>query len=157
MCGPMFGLVGAGISAIGQLSAGMADAAMSKYNAKVAKLNAAAAIREGMAQAGATRDEFAAVEGQQRAGLAKAGVDINSGTAAVLQTETIRREEHAAATDIWRGRTEQVKFKNQETLLKAEAKAKKTGAIIGAFSTFANSVGQGISGSMGAGKPVALG
>lgn len=140
MCAPM---IGAAVSAIGSLASGMAQASMSKYNAKVAKLNADAAVREGMAQAGATRDEFATVQGQQRAGLAKAGVDVNSGTAAILQTETVRREEHAAATDIWRGRSEQTKYLNQETLLKAEAKAQKTGAIIGAFSNLIGGIPTG--------------
>lgn len=142
MCIP---LVGAGISAIGTFASGMAQSAMSKYNAKVAKLNADAAIREGIAQSGATRDEFATVAGQQQATLAKSGVDINQGTAALIGTETMRREEHAAATDIWRGRTEQVKFQNQAKLLKAEAKAQRTGAIIGAFSSFAS----GMQGSVG--------
>lgn len=140
MCAPMLGAV---VSAVGGLASGMAQASMTKYNAKVAKLNAEAAMREGLAQAGATRDEFATVAGQQRAGLAKAGVDINQGTAAILQTETMRREEHAAATDIWRGRTEQVKYENQAKLLKAEAKAQKTGAIIGAFSSLIGGIPTG--------------
>lgn len=146
-------MIGAAVSAIGSLASGMAQASMSKYNAKVAKLNAEAAIREGMAQAGATRDEFATVQGQQRAALAKGGVDINQGTAAVIQTETIRREEHAAATDIWRGRTEQVKYENQAKLLKAEAKAQKTGAIIGAFSNLIGGIPTGgSSGALSLGK-----
>lgn len=136
---------------MGTLASGMAQSAMSKYNARVAKLNADAAIREGLAQAGATRDEFATVGGQQRAGLAKAGVDINSGTAAVIQQETVRREEHAAATDIWRGRTEQVKYENQATLLKAEAKAQKTGAIIGAFSNLIGGLPSSKSGALSLG------
>lgn len=157
MCGMALGVVGGVISAIGTYASGMASSAMSKYNAKVAKINARAAIREGMAQSYATRDQFAEEAGKQRAALAKSGVDINSGTAALLQTETMRREEHAAATDIWRGRTEQVRYLNEEKLLKAEAKAQKQGAMIGALSGLAGALGNvKIGGSAGGGNPVSL-
>jgi hypothetical protein len=155
MCGPLIGIAGAAISAFGSIAAGMAQKQVADYNAKVAEINAAAAVREGLAQAGATRDEFQDVAGSQRAALAKSGVDINSGTAAVLGLETQRREETAASIDIWRGRTEQTKYMNQSEVYKAEGKAARTAGFIGAASSLVGAV-SGL-GGLGAGSPLKLG
>ena len=149
------GMIGGVISAIGSVAAGQAQASVAEYNAKVASLNAAAAYREGLAQAGATRDQFTDVAGQQRASLAKAGVDINSGTSAILGLETKRREETAAAVDIWRGATEQTKYLNQAGAYKAEASAARLSGMIGGFTSLIG--GMSGFGQQGAGKPLALG
>ncbi len=155
MCGPAIGIIGAVVSAAGSVMAGMAQQQVANYNAEVAKLNAAASVREGFAQAGATRDQFAEVAGTQRAALAKSGVDVNAGTSAVLGLETQRREEVAAAVDIWRGRSEGVKYENQAEVYKAEGRAAMMGGVIGA----ASSLVSGISGlgGMGQGQSLKLG
>lgn len=156
MCMMAAGLIGGVISAVGSIAAANAQKQMADYQAKVAELNAQAAVREGNAQAGATRDQFAEVAGAQRASLAKSGVDINSGTAAVLGLETARREETAAAVDIWRGRTEQTKWMNQRDASKAEGKAAMQAGYIGAATSLVGAI-SGISGSIGAGSPLKLG
>jgi hypothetical protein len=135
MCMMVMGLIGAGISAAGAIAGGMAQKQMADYQAKVAEINAASARQEGITQAGATRDQYQEVAGSQRAALAKSGVDINSGTSATLGLELQRREEVAAAVDIWRGRTEGVKFQNQAEAAKAEGKAAMTAGIIGGASS----------------------
>ena len=131
---------------------GMAQGQVADYNAKVAEINAEAAVREGFAQSGATRDQFAEVKGAQTAALAKSGVDINAGTSATLGLETQRREEVAAAVDIWRGRTEQTKYKNQAEVFRAEAKSARMAGMIGAASSLIG----GLSG-LGQGSPMSLG
>jgi hypothetical protein len=148
----MVGLIGAGISAMGSVMSGMAQQQVANYNAEVARANAEAAVREGFAQSGATRDQFSEVKGAQAAALAKSGVDVNAGTSAVLGLETQRREETAAAVDIWRGRTEQTKYKNQAETYKAEGKAAMMIGVIGAASSLVG----GLSG-MGQGAPLQLG
>lgn len=147
--------IGGIISAIGSVAAGMAQASVAKYNEKVSEINASAAYREGLANAGATRDQFGDVAGEQRAALAKAGVDIDSGTAAILGYETKRREETAAAVDIWKGATEQTKYLNQAGAYKAEGKAAMMSGIIGGLTSLVGEM-SGF-GSQGAGKPVSLG
>ncbi len=146
MCAPM---IGAAVGAIGSVMSGVMAQQSANYQAKVAEINAEAAMREGYAQAGATRDQFREVKGQQVAALAKSGVDINSGSATVLGLETQRREEVAAAVDIWRGKTEQVKYKNQAAIAKAEGKAAMIGGIIGGVSSL-------VGGMQGAGQGSAL-
>lgn len=138
MCAPA---IGAAIGAIGSVVGGIMAQQQANYQAKVAEINATSAYQEGVAQAGATRDQFAEVKGAQVAALAKSGVDINSGTSQVLALETQRREEVAAAVDIWRGRTEQTKWLNQAKVAKAEGKA----ALVGGM------------GGMGQGTPLKLG
>lgn len=126
MCAPA---IGAAIGAIGSVVGGIMAQQQANYQAKVAEINATSAYQEGVAQAGATRDQFAEVKGAQVAALAKSGVDINSGTSQVLALETQRREEVAAAVDIWRGRTEQTKWLNQAKVAKAEGKAALVGGM----------------------------
>lgn len=149
MCGPFISVA---IGAIGSLASGAMGMMQANYQAKVAKYNAEAAMREGFAQAGATRDEYRTVKGQQAVGLAKAGVDVNAGTAGVLGIETQRREEVAAAVDIWRARTEATKWNNQAAAAKAEGMASMIGGVIGAVSGVVGGMG-----NMGQGQPMKLG
>lgn len=155
MCMMAVGLIGAAVSAAGSVMAGMAQQQVANYNAKVSEINAEAATREGVAQSGATRDQFAEVAGKQRASLAKSGVDINSGTAAMLGLETQRREEVASAVDIWRGRTEATDYKNQAGSYKAAGKAAMMGGVIGAASSLVGGL-SGMTGLGGIGQGSAL-
>lgn len=149
MCVPF---LGAALGAAASIAGGVAQAQMAKYQERVAKINAEAAVREGFAQAGATRDQFAEVKGAQTAALAKSGVDINSGTSAVLGLETQRREEVASAVDIWKGRSEQTAYLNQAKAAKAEGRAAMLGGILGGVTSLVG----GLSG-LGQGKPLAFG
>lgn len=145
-------MLGAVIGAVGSVVGGIMGMQQANYQAKVAKINAQSAMQEGLAQAGATRDQFADVKGAQVAALAKSGVDVNAGTSQVLALETQRREEVAAAVDIWRGRTEQTKWLNQAKAAKAEGKAALIGGILGGVSGLVGGMG-----SMGQGSPLKLG
>lgn len=163
MCGPVAGILGAAVSAAGSIMAGMAQQQVADYNAEVSRINAQAAVRESFAQAGATRDQYQEVASSQRAALAKAGVDINSGTSAVLGLETQRREEVAAAVDIWRGRTEQTKYLNQAEVYKAEGKAAMMAGVIGGVSSLVSGIsglggqGQGQAVKLGQAQPITSG
>lgn len=149
MCVPV---LGAAIGAIGSVMSGIAGMQAANYQAEVAKINAELAMREGLAQAGATRDQYEEVKGAQRAALAKSGVDVTAGTSAILAIETQRREEAAAAVDIWRGRVEETKYLNQAKAAKAEGRAAMIGGIIGGISGLVG----GMQGS-GQGSPLKLG
>lgn len=144
----MIALVGAGVSAAGSIAGGMAQSAVANYNAKVANINAAAAMREGFYNAGTTRDQYQEVASAQRAAFGNAGVVANSGSAETLQFENQRREEIAAGLDIWRARTQQTAYQNQAGQFKAEGAAARTAGFIGA----ATSLVSGISGMAGAGQ-----
>lgn len=150
-------MLGAAIGAVGSIVSAVAQKQVADYNAKVSQMNAAAAVREGFAQAGATRDQYDQVRGTQVAQLAKSGVDVASGTATVLALETQRRAETAAAVDIWKGRSEQTKYLNQADLQKAEGRSALIGGFINAGASLVGAFsGMGRAGT-GQGTPLSLG
>lgn len=131
----MAAMIGPAVSAAGSIASGMAQASVANYNAQVAKMNANAAVQEGFYNSGTARDQYQEVAGAQRAALGKAGVVIDSGTAALLQVENQRREEVAAGLDIWRGRTQATAYNNQAAQFKAEGSAAKTAGFIGGLTS----------------------
>lgn len=128
MCDPM--TTATVVTAAGTVASGMAQSAVANYNQRVANLNAQAALQEGFANAGNTRAQFRDIASSQTAALAKAGVNLGSVTAERLALENQRREEYSAATDIWRGRTQQTAYLNQAGQFKAEGSAAKTASFI---------------------------
>lgn len=100
------GVIGGGISAVGQLEAGQATANAASYRAEVAKNNAAIALQNatyaeqsGSAKATVQGMKGAAIGGKIKAGQGASGVDVNSGSAvavraaqreaSLLDTETV--------------------------------------------------------------------
>jgi hypothetical protein len=61
---------------------------MAELNARALEFEAAEAVRKGDSDANVVRRRANQILGKQRAGLAASGVDINTGTAAVVQQET---------------------------------------------------------------------
>lgn len=97
------GIAGAGVSAIGAISSGQAQAANANYQAQVAKNNATIAGQnaEYATQAGAVKAESTSLqardqEAKVRVGLAASGIDVNSGSAA--DVETTQRETGSLST-----------------------------------------------------------
>lgn len=123
----------------GHVAEGFLANSMAKYNARIAGQNAAAAVQEGNAAGYQTIDEFRRVEGAQKAALAKAGVDVNSGSALQLALDTEKAKQFSYATDLWRGQTEGTKYRNQAQQMRYEGKvAAATGAFRG-FTSLLNS------------------
>lgn len=146
MCLPL-AIIGAGVSAAGSVLGGVMAQQQANYAADAAKANAQAANQQGYAQAGAVRDQYSEVAAKQRAQLAAAGVDVNSGSAGMLALETQTRTERAAATQIWQGRSEATAYRNQAAVDKAQGKAAMIGGVIGGVSSILG----GISGIPGIG------
>lgn len=93
VAGLVAGALGSGISAIGAISSADAQAQTASYqaqvarnNATIANQNAAYSIKAGEAQATAQGLKSRAELGAAVAGLAASGVDVNSGSAADVQT-----------------------------------------------------------------------
>jgi hypothetical protein len=123
----------------GHVAEGFMANSMAKYNARIAKGNAAAAVREGNAAGYQTLREFRQIEGAQKASLAKAGVDVGSGTAQQLALDTEKAKQFAYATDLWKGQSERTKYVNQAKLMRHEGRiAMATGAMRG-FTSLLNS------------------
>ena len=139
----VLGPIGAGLGAGGSIMSGFAQANAAKYQATVASNNALIAEQNAQyaAGAGATQVENQELkEAQQqagvRAGLAADGVDVNSGSAAKVQTsqreigalDTSAVASHAAET-VYGYRTQAQSYDAQSALDKAEV----PGDIIGGF------------------------
>ena len=81
-------LLGTTISATSAISAGQANEEISKYNAKVNRLQAIDALQQGKKEVKLIRKQATELKGAQRASLAAQGIDVDSGTAALVQAET---------------------------------------------------------------------
>lgn len=153
--------LGAVVSAVGSIASGASQQAMANYNAKVAKLNAVAAVEEGNYRSGITRRKYEEEAGAQTAALAKSGVVLDTGTAQVLSIEQGFRTEQAAGIDIWQGQSEATKYRNDAKMYKAQGSAAMMGGIIGAASSLVGAMsgmGSAPSASGGASTgPVSLG
>jgi hypothetical protein len=129
------GIAGSGISALGAISTGEANAASANYQAQVAannqitaNQNAAYAIKAGEQQA--TNEAFKARAEEQhlKAEIAANGIDVNSGSAVDLRTSAAEKGQldtettrQAAALTAYGYRTESTNDAAQAQLLKAQA------------------------------------
>lgn len=102
MCGPALPLVGAGVSALGAITGGLAANAQARFQAKIAERNAAMEREAGQQELQNTREasldhyrKVGQMKGAQRARAAAGGVSVDMGTAQWVQddTELLGRED----------------------------------------------------------------
>jgi len=126
----------AGIMAsIAQLQAGRTNAALDKFNAKVAGLQAKDAIRRGEEEAAAARREMQSRKSSLRAGYAGQGVAVGQGSAAAMEAQADLVGAVDEATIRNNARLEAWGFKVQKADAKLRASATKTESIVGATGT----------------------
>lgn len=148
--------IGAAMSAYGQIQQGKAQSAASKYQAAVARNNSiiaeqnAQAERErGLAQEQAQRMKTAGLIASQRAAFAGSGVDIDSGSALLVQESSSSLGELDALTirnnaerNAHGYRTQGMNFQAQSVLNSAQADwARQTGTM-GGFSSILGGASQ---------------
>ena len=148
-------LVSTGISAYGAIQQGKAASAAAKYNAAVANMNAKIADRaakdeleRGARDEQRKRIEVAAIAGQQKAGMAAAGLDITFGTplemlvdtayAGEMDALTIRTNANRAA---YNREVEATNMRAQANLYEFEGKSARSGAMLSAIGTIAGGIG----------------
>lgn len=147
------GVIGGGISAVGQLEGGAATANAANYsaavasnNAIIAKQNADYAEKAGLVQAQTQGLKSRAVGGKIRAAQGASGVDVNSGSnvdvreaqreAGLLDTETVLNNADLAAYGY---RNQATSFDAQSKLDKLTAEQAPIGAAIGAAGSLLSS------------------
>lgn len=146
MCVPAIGMVaglaGSMVSAIGASSAANAEAQQAEYNAKVAKINALQARREGVAKQEDIGLKADKLRGQSIAAAAKGGVDPNYGSAAHV---IFGEGGFAEATDKSRAyiaaESQAVGDENRAKDLEAQAAAKRKAGSIAAAGSFLSGLG----------------
>ncbi|NHN85804.1 hypothetical protein GOB93_14300 [Acetobacter musti] len=133
------GLVGAGVSGglgmAGSLINGFSQAAASKTEARVDRLNAAqaannanVAIDQGYLNAQKDYQEGSAKLGAQRAQMAANGVTLDSGSALDVQQATGRNTGMTVGSDLYDANARAVAYRNQATSYDNEARAARANA-----------------------------
>lgn len=121
---------------------GRAQRNLSNVNAQMADLQAADAIRRGGKTATLIREQGAQIEGQQRVGLAAGGVDVNSGTAAQIQSDTKTLTEMDALQAQNNAALEALGYKMESTNLTAQGQmARISGRLQGGQSLISGGMG----------------
>lgn len=149
-------VIGAGIGIMGQMQQANSQSNAMKYNAEVAANNQVEADQAAVVaqQQGAVQQQQKAYQedvliGQQKAGLAANGVDVGSGTAVDLLSDTKAAGELDQLTIVNNAQREAMGFKNQSInysnqaqLDEASSAATLEGGNLKAAATFATSAGQ---------------
>jgi hypothetical protein len=134
-------LAGGAVSAYSQYSAGKLEQKLSNLNATVSDLQAADAYRRGDIEMANVRRKGALILGQQRAGLAGQGIDINTGSAATIQEQTrVMTEVDAqtvsnnAALEAWGYKASAIQSRFQGSMARAAGTQQAIGTLLTAGS-----------------------
>ena len=147
--------VGMIVSSVGTVAQGYAS--MQAANAQADSLEAQADIREFQARQSAQRagyksmlirEEARKVQGAQRAGLAGAGLDVNTGTPLDLAVDTAFQSGRDIAMEGYNSQLEQWGFNQEAKTLRSNADASRTqgrnamiGSVIGAAGSLLTNAG----------------
>lgn len=148
------GTIGTAVSAVGQISSGMAAKNEAAYraqvadnNRKIAEQNAAYAQQAGAAQAEAAGRRARAQQGTITAALAASGVDVNSGSAEDARRSTAETgllnqltTEHNAMLQAYGYRSQGTGFAAQAQLERSAADRAIPSALLGAGSSLLSGV-----------------
>lgn len=149
------GLLATGVSAYGAIQQGRAAQSAANYNARVAEMNAKIAdkaaqdeLERGARDEQRKRIEVAAIAGQQKAGMAAAGLDITYGTplemlvdtayAGEMDALTIRTNANRAA---YNREVQATNLRAQGQMYEFEGKSARSGSMLSAIGTIAGGVG----------------
>ena len=141
--------IGTGISAIGQARQASAQRNQAQYQARVAENNAITAnrladdsLQRGQIEEQRNRQQTRQLQGRQTAALAASGVDVQSGSALDIVSDTAALGEIDALTirdnasrEAWQRRVQAQEFTNQGALFSAEAAATSSLAPVGTILT----------------------
>lgn len=142
MCGPMIGLLGAGVSAIGSMAAAEGQASQAEYNAKVARINARSERQKGYVQQERLDDKYDKVQGQGITAASKGGIDSGYGSAALVifgENEATRSADKN--TTYVNAEGQAIAQENKARDLEAQAGNQRTAGMFGAATSFLNGIG----------------
>jgi hypothetical protein len=134
MCGPMLGIAGAAVGAMGTMMQANAQANAAEYNAKVEKINARSRRQEGLQQSERIADKYDDLKGKQQASYSKAGVDPFFGSALSIFTDTSTSENSDQDTNYINAESRATGHENKAKQYEYEAKTQRQAGMIGAAS-----------------------
>lgn len=146
VAGGLLNLVGAGVTAKGQLDSGDAALAAAKTNAQRMRTTAASVEDVARQDAARVRGEASQVIGQQRAAFGASGIDASVGSAANLAAYSRQQAEldalrlkNNAAREAWGIRTQAQEVLRQGRMEKKNSRVAAVGTIMGGLSGSAQS------------------
>lgn len=149
MAASIMTLGGAAASSYGTYSAGKYNKSISKFNTKIAELQAKDALRRGGKDIAQTRSTARQVIGAQRTALASQGIDVDVGSAADVQEDTMIRSEidvntirNNAAREAWGFKVQATSGRLQSGLDSMEANNRAVSGLMTAGSQSAYYVQQ---------------
>ncbi len=132
-------LLGGLTTALANREADKANANSLEWNASIADLQAQDAIDRGNEAVGQSRIAFRTLLGQQRAAYSDQGIQLDTGSAAEVQTETAVIGEHEAqivannaAREAWGYRTQAAGARIQANAIRAGMNGRTIGTLLGA-------------------------
>ncbi len=150
MCGPVIGILGAAVSAMGSIAQANAQAAGLKSQAQWQERQAKVERMKGNYAIAQQRRQTRALLGAQQATFAASGIDTTGGSPEDVAVATIQeREMDVQARRIQRDE-EVARYEYEAANNRAQAKAVKTAGALGAVSAIVGSlggIGGGVSGT----------
>lgn len=131
----LVGLVGTGVSAVGQIQAGQAASAAADYRAKNEAMMAEDALKRGAQEQEAQRRKDAGLLSRQRAVMAAGNVSLASGSPLNILADTAMLGELDASRIMDNARREEQAHLAGSQLASMEADNASTAGMIGAFGT----------------------
>jgi hypothetical protein len=139
--GGILSAVGTGVSVVGTIAGAQAAGAAASYKQKQEAMLAEDALKRGAQAEEAQRRKAAALAGRQRAVLAASNIDIGSGSALQIQTDTAQLSELDAQVIRDNSRREANYHTANSDLAGMEAKSASSAGMLGAFSTVLGGAG----------------
>ncbi|GHV34457.1 hypothetical protein FACS1894187_05040 [Synergistales bacterium] len=145
------------LSAASSLAQGMAaqgaakaQALSAEQNARMAEEQAKDSVKRGGREENKFRRQIAIHQGQQRAALAASGVDVDSGSAELLQDASRGEAEEDASVirfnaqrEAWGHQAQATDYRNQASAARAAGRNAMTGGVIGAGASLLSLAGDG--------------
>jgi hypothetical protein len=132
---PILSLIGTGVGAVGAIAGAQAQAAAATYKQKQEAMLSEDALKRGAQAEEAQRRKASALAGRQRAVLAASNIDIGSGSALKVQSDTATLSELDANVIQDNAKREANFHQANSDLAGMEASSARTAGVIGAFST----------------------
>lgn len=139
--GIIFGILGGGAKAAGQVSESQSAATAAAYNADVARLQANDAIARGQEDVRRLRQQVAAMIGSQRATFSGQGVMVDTGTPLAVQVDTTEQSERDVITLRNNALREAWGYRTQAKLLDSQGSASKKAGSQAALGTLLGTAG----------------
>jgi hypothetical protein len=142
MFGALLGLAGGGVSAYGSYAGGMAQRKSAEYNARIMKQRAVMVDQASASETARAHEGARKLKASQRAGFAKSGAMINSGTPLMVLAEQAGDMERDILEQRRNRMIEAQGLRSQADMLKIQGKQASAAGKLGAVTSLLGAGGK---------------